>query len=45
LEELAAPASPLGTAGTRGDVRPIAGEPFGRWLLTVIAVGLAAYSV
>jgi hypothetical protein len=32
-------------AGLDGALRTIAGEPFGRWLLTVIAVGLAAFSV
>jgi hypothetical protein len=31
--------------GLDGTLRVIAGEPFGQWLLTVIAVGLAAFAV
>jgi hypothetical protein len=31
--------------GMDGALRVIAGEPFGRWLLTVIALGLAAFAV
>jgi hypothetical protein len=31
--------------GLDGTLRTIAAEPFGRWLLTVIAVGLAAFAV
>jgi hypothetical protein len=31
--------------GLDGALRVIAGEPFGRWLLTVIAAGLAAFAV
>jgi hypothetical protein len=31
--------------GLDGALRTIAGEPFGRWLLTAIAVGLAAFAV
>lgn len=31
--------------GMDGALRVIAGEPFGQWLLTVIALGLAAFAV
>jgi hypothetical protein len=31
--------------GMDGALRVVAGEPFGQWLLTVIAVGLAAFAV
>jgi len=38
-------ADPSQGDGMDGALRVIAGEPFGRWLLTVIAAGLAAYAV
>jgi hypothetical protein len=31
--------------GLDGALRAVAGAPFGQWLLTVIAAGLAAYAV
>jgi hypothetical protein len=38
-------ASPGRGDGMDGALRVVAGQPFGQWLLTAVAVGLAAFAV